>query len=435
MSNPPYDPPHNPAQAWEEEGSLAQTRRRFSFDEIMAELAPPPNATGAGSDAKVGTLKVWNAGADKDRPIPPREWLLGNAFCRRYVSSVIAGGGTGKTVLRIAQALAVATGRPITGEHVFKRSSVLIISLEDDSDELRRRVRAAMIHHGIDWSDIDGRLFLAVRDGAGMKLATLENGKVKPGQLGPEIREWLKEHDAGLVIIDPLVKSHSLDENANAHLDYVAGILADIAAEHDIAIDAPHHVSKGTAEAGNADKGRGASAFKDAARLVYTLTTMPTEEANAFGVPLGDRRLYVRLDSAKVNISPPAASAKWFKLVGVHIGNGTPDYPHGDEVQTVEPWTPPDAWEGLSDHLANEILTTIDQGLPGGRRYSDAPNAKMTAAWQAVVQHVPGKTEAQARQVIKTWVKNGSLFVEEYDDPTTHKKAGGLKVNPAKRPG
>ena len=32
---------------------------------------------------------------------------------------------------------------------------------------------------------------------------------------------------------------------------------------------------------------------------------------------------------------------------------------------------PPDPWEGLSNHLCNEILTAIDKGLEDGRRYSN----------------------------------------------------------------
>ena len=53
--------------------------------------------------APVG-LGKWDAG-DDDAPIPPRGWLLGNAFCRKFVSSLLADGGVGKTALRIAQYL------------------------------------------------------------------------------------------------------------------------------------------------------------------------------------------------------------------------------------------------------------------------------------------------------------------------------------------
>lgn len=96
-----------------------------------------------------------NAGAD-DWNVQPRGWLLGNVFCRGFVSSIIADGGVGKTSLRYAQYLSLATGRSLTGERVFQRCRVLLVSLEDSIDELRRRVKAAAMHHGVLQSELDG---------------------------------------------------------------------------------------------------------------------------------------------------------------------------------------------------------------------------------------------------------------------------------------
>ena len=90
------------------------------------------------------------------------------------------------------------------------------------------------------------------------------------------------------------------------------------------------------------------------------------------------------MDSAKVNIAPPMSEAKWFRLVGVEIGNASDLYPHGDTVQTVEPWTPPDSFAGLSNVTLNQILTDIEAGTPDGNRYTDAPNAIERAAWRVI---------------------------------------------------
>jgi hypothetical protein len=136
----------------------------------------------------------------------------------------------------------------------------------------------------------------------------------------------------------------------------VVGVLTDLGHKYVIAVDAPHHVSKGIAEAGDAQKGRGASAFVDGGRLVYTLTAMTPDEAKALGISEEDRRYYIRMDKGKVNITPPARVAKWFRLVGVPLHNGNEIYPDGDEVQTVEPWTPPDTWAGLDAEIQNRIL-------------------------------------------------------------------------------
>ena len=65
-------------------------------------------------------LEVFDAGLDIDLP-PPRGWLLGNQFCRGFLSSLVAPGAAGKTALRLAQLLSLAIGRNLTGQHVFMR--------------------------------------------------------------------------------------------------------------------------------------------------------------------------------------------------------------------------------------------------------------------------------------------------------------------------
>ena len=143
------------------------------------------------------------------------------------------------------------------------------------------------------------------------------------------------------------MKTHGVEENDNNRMDQVIQILAELATEENIAVDFPHHTSKGRAAApGDADRGRGASAVKDGARLVYTLTTMTPEEAKRFAIKEAERRLFFRVDSGKVNIAPPSRDAAWFKLVGVPLGNSSELYPNGDNVQTVEQWTPPETFEG-----------------------------------------------------------------------------------------
>src|SRR5215470_6713958 len=56
---------------------------------------------------------------------------------------------------------AISINRALTGEHVFERCRVLIVSLEDDTDELRRRIRAARLHYQISSDDMRGWLFLS----------------------------------------------------------------------------------------------------------------------------------------------------------------------------------------------------------------------------------------------------------------------------------
>jgi hypothetical protein len=162
---------------------------------------------------------------------------------------------------------------------------------------------------------------------------------------------------------------------------------------------------------------------------------MSTDEADRFSIPEDDRRTYVRLDRAKLNIAGASGPATWFKLVSVRLDNGNETYPGGDEVQTVEPWKPPDIWSELDTALLNRILTAIEQGDGNGDYYTDTNSRTNRAAWEVVQRHAPAKSDAQAREIITTWLKNGVLVKFEYTSPKTRKKVFGLKVNHAKRPG
>jgi hypothetical protein len=51
-----------------------------------------------------------------------------------------------------------------------------------------------------------------------------------------------------------------------------------------------------------------------------------------------------------------------------------------------------------------------------------------------VQRHCRDRTEPQCREIIKTWIKNGVLVAEDYDDPVERKPRKGLSVCDAKRP-
>jgi hypothetical protein len=379
-------------------------------------------------------LLGWDAGEDDAIP-PPRGWLLGTSFCRGFASSLLGDGGVGKTAVRYAQMLSLATKLALTGEWVFERCRVLILSLEDGPDELRRRLRAARLHHKVGQDELKGWLFMDALGRKDGKLMTLDQyGRPTPGILAARLERTIVERQIDIVMLDPFIKTHGLAENDNNNIDAVAQILTDVAIKYNIAVDVPHHMAKGPADPGNANKGRGASALKDALRLVRTATSMTPEEAKALGRDEAARRRLIRIDDAKLNIAP-AHEARWLRLIGVDLGNATLLYPNGDNVQTVEPWTPPNLFADISVKVINQILDEIDAGPSEGDRYSDARNvADPRAAWSVVAKHCPGKGKGPASRVIDTWKDSGLLVEKNYHNPRTRKAVSGLWVDNLKRP-
>jgi hypothetical protein len=226
--------------------------------------------------------------------------------------------------------------------------------------------------------------------------------------------------------LDPIKKAHALEENSNDDMDALVTILARLAIEQNIGVDFLSHERKSPGEAGDANRARGAGAIKDGGRLVYTLTGMTEAEREAFNLPEEQRRFLFRVDSAKVNIAPPSATTQWFKLIGVKLDNGNDTYPNGDEVQTVEPWTPPGVFEGLATADLNTALDKLRAGMSDGRRYSAAPTARERAAWRVLQEICPDKSEQQCRAVIKTWVKNKLLTIGRYYDEKERKENEGI---------
>src|SRR5262249_29106957 len=134
-------------------------------------------------------------------------------------------------------------GRPLCGQHVFERCCVLLISLEDDDDELQRRIQAVLLHYGIARSELKGWLYCKYVKRS--KLAELQNKQRVTGPLEQEIRNAIDCFQPGLVALDPFVKLHSLGESDSGDMNFVCDVLSAIAVDEKIAVDIPHHVHKG----------------------------------------------------------------------------------------------------------------------------------------------------------------------------------------------
>lgn len=377
-------------------------------------------------------MLLWSAARIVPADIPPRGWLLGTSFCRKFISGIMGPGSAGKTAVRYTQIVALATGKNITGEHVHHRSRVLLVGLEDDLAEMARRITATMRYHKIDPAETEGWIYYFCPRGQHLMEPT-QTGAV-PGELYATLRAVIQEIRPALVCIDPFIKAAGVNENNNNLIDQVCVLLAKLTDEFDFAQDLSSHVRKGSATPGDADQDRGASAKRDAGRLMRSLTVMSETEAVTYEIKPADRHLYVKLDDAKLNITQHG-SEMWFKLVGVEIGNPSTDYPNGDNVQTVERWYPPKVFEGVTIPMACQIIDEIEAGLPNGQRYSAGSAAKNRAAWKVVKKNLPNKSDTQCRQVINAWRLAEVLVEKDYHNVERGEDERGLFANPAKRPG
>jgi hypothetical protein len=192
--------------------------------------------------------------------IPVRDWIYGKHLLRGIVSMTIASGAVGKTSLKIVEALALVTGRPLLGQAVPKRSRVWLFNLEDDLVELRRRVTAAMIYYTIKPEDIGDRLHI---DGEKSLLITKtdHNGTKINVPVVDAMVEAIQALEIDVLIVDPFVSSHDAPENDNGAMDKIMkqGWIP-IAREGKCAVNLCHHTTKGDAGTATAMSGRGGGA-------------------------------------------------------------------------------------------------------------------------------------------------------------------------------
>ena len=111
------------------------------------------------------------------------------------------------------------------GERVFQRCPVLLLSLEDNENELRRRIRAARIHYGISREELKRWLFIVTPEKAIGKIMK-ENGDGElPGALVKTLEAAIIRRSADIACIDPFVKSHAVGQNNNSTIDGMMEIL------------------------------------------------------------------------------------------------------------------------------------------------------------------------------------------------------------------
>ncbi len=360
--------------------------------------------------------------------IEPREWLYSTILVRGFVSALVAPGGVGKTLLALVIALSLAAGRSLLGDKVYRRVHVWYWNGDDPPAEIDRRIAAIMMHFGLRREDLDGWFFRdSGRKQRLMMVEALEDGSEITYPDREAIVAEIQRLGIGLMIIDPFVKAHVLNENSNAHMDRAAGAWAAVAEETGCAIWVVHHTRKGHTT--DADAARGGKALIDACRIAQVLTPMTEEAAEACGIPDREKRYYMRLDDVKVNLAPPG-DARWFKLLGMPLGNVTDEYPAGDHVGVVVPWQPPLTWDGLPGALCLQILDQISRGRAPGKPYQ-ATKRGLAAGWcGAVVMDLAGKDEATAKKIIDAWLRNGLLTREEYREDGRNRL--GVAVDPAK---
>ena len=294
--------------------------------------------------------------------MPRRQWLYGAHLVRGMVSVTVAPGGVGKSSLMIIEALAMVTGKDLLGVSVIggpKR--VWLWNLEDPSEETTRKVAAACKHYRISESDIGERLFCDSGRQQPMVIAKDDrDGDLIQAQYLDGLISELIANEVDVIIVDPFVSCHQVNENDNSAIDAVVKAWGRVAEEANCAVALVHHTRKLGKETGTAESSRGAKALIDGARDVRVLNAMSPDEAKRWGID--NPRQFFKVLSDKHNLAKHSP-ALWFQLVSVSLDNSSSSSSYdADEVGVVATWEPPNAYSSLPDNAVNRLVLGLGDG-------------------------------------------------------------------------
>jgi RecA-family ATPase len=245
---------------------------------------------------------------------PPRLWLVKDRLPLGVVGLLAAAGGTGKSMAVLQLAVSVATGLPWLRLDMGLPGSVLILSAEDDRDEIHRRLHAVARHYRNtlplgDWDDyadlIRERVKVLDRVGEDNRLTIQVDRKIIRTDVAARIVETVRTFtDCRLIVLDPLARFDGGDPNDNADATRLIECAEFVRRETGATVLLPHHVAKGKSGAGQ-EAVRGASALVDGARWVGLLATMRPEEAKQYRANPDDAGRFVHFSTPKGNYSAP----------------------------------------------------------------------------------------------------------------------------------
>ena len=371
--------------------------------------------------------------------IPVRDWVIPGLLLRRNLSVLVAPPASGKSLLTLQMAIAVALGMAWGGWFPRRPEKVLVINAEDDLDEMRRRLFAAAKNMGVNQADLVGRVFLA--DAPESIVIARMDARSKSVIRTPLIEQLvitIEANGIGLVVVDPFAETFEGDENSNSEVKWAGIIWREVARRTLTALWLVHHTKKYAGEmAGVADASRGGGALIGTARILSTLFTMTEDEAKLLDVSPEDRDEYVRFDDAKANHSAKS-HVKWFRKVTVSLNNGSGLVP-GDDVGVLQPWKPPGVMDGVTSRELGLAMESIERGVLGddGRPTGQlfGPTTQSKDRWAGkVLMTLLDISEDKAKEMLKAWFKSGVLYVEDYEDPQQRKVRQGVKFDPSKRP-
>ncbi|WP_234905261.1 bifunctional DNA primase/polymerase [Rhizobium rhizogenes] len=393
---------------------------RAEDDAPTEDDAPPIGDVAANDNEPAGPITATAFKWIDPSTLPRREFAYGKHLIRKYVSVTVSPGGLGKTALSLAESLAMTSGRALLGIKPSQRLRVWVFNAEDPRDEMERRIMAACIHYGLKPADIEGHLFLDSGREQELVVAIEDKkaGVVIREPIVEAVVEQIERYGIDVMIVDPFVSTHGVNENDNGAIDKVAKLWAQIADHTNCAIDIVHHLRKVADREATVEDARGAVSLIGAARSVRVLNRMSQEQADQAGLSGEDRFGYFSVTYGKSNLTPLSSHLDWRHLVSVPLGNARGLSKPQDFAPVVAEWKWPS-----SEEIAQDVTAEQREAIRVAVSNSDfkpSPRAKnwagLAVAYAMGLDAEDDTQRKRAGTVLRALLKEGVLVeVEERD--------------------
>lgn len=270
----------------------------------LANRAPASPLIAEGIDEEMAEGNWLRGGYERER------FICRPFFARGRITGTAAPGGVGKSGIALYEAASIVCGRDPYSDNRIEPVRVLYWNLEDTKDASVRRLSAFLKADPgrFDGATLERDLILFGAEKGAFKLAFTERGEVViPEDQVRHFIELLKRHRIGLVVLDPLVSLHTVEENDNGAMDrLMKDGLAVIAREADCAVHVVHHSGKGLNNGSDPiEFFRGASSVTSALRMARSVKRLSGGEATAARVAVDDGEEVLKLEVGKNNIAGP----------------------------------------------------------------------------------------------------------------------------------
>lgn len=190
------------------------------------------------------------------RDVPVREWHVEGVIPRKTVTLLFGDGGTGKSLATLQLAVSTIIGADWFGLPT-RTGRVLLLSAEDDLDEMHRRLHDIITSAGdISFEDLAGlKIVPLAGEDAVLGAPTKKGALIEPTPLWAAFEAEAKAWRPELIIVDTLADVFGGEENARAQARQFIGMLRGMALETGAAVLVLGHPSLGGMASGAGTSG------------------------------------------------------------------------------------------------------------------------------------------------------------------------------------